>query len=169
MWGSWLRIIQLPKEFAEFLVWMSENEINTYMEVGVSTGGSWFFVDSYLRAVNPNYRGSVGYDTASKLRDSEAYFRRFPSAKFRHRGSTQIHLRGQFDLAFIDATHEENWVWHDFNKVKDNCRFVAFHDIVLRNASVDKFWNAAKKRYQHWEFIDRSLPETAGIGVLKVK
>jgi hypothetical protein len=169
--GSRLRIIQLPLELARFLVWMRDKQINRYLEIGTSTGGSWFLIDSYLRAANPDYRGSIGYDRTSKLRDADPYFSRFKDAEFRHQSSIDLNLKDeQYDLTYIDACHQEQWVWHDFLKVKTHSRFVAFHDIVLADGStVSKFWQVAKNQYPSWEFIDTSLPETCGIGVLQVR
>lgn len=149
---------------------MADNNINSYVEVGTSTGGSWFTTDSYLRAVNPSFGKSVGYDRTSKLWGWEQYKARFPQCEFRHQGSRTMDLGDeQYDMGFIDATHAERWVWHDFRKLRPHCRFVAFHDIVLANATVDKFWMAVRDKYPSWEFIDRSIPTTCGIGVLKIR
>lgn len=172
MRGSALRILQIPNELAEFLVWMSNQRVDRYLEVGTSTGGSWFMIDSYLRAANATYKGSVGYDRKLKLRDWEAYRARFAGVEFRCQNSSAIDLDAdeQFDLAFVDACHQEEWVWHDFGKVRANCRFVAFHDIVLQGGStVYKFWEVARRRYPSWEFIDRDLSQTCGIGILQVR
>jgi len=168
MRGSHLRIVQLPREFAQFLVFMGERAITSYLEVGTSTGGSFLITDSYLRAISPGYRKSIGYDRRSKLRDFRLYQERFPTCVFRHCHSKNMSLAEDVDMSFIDATHKRHWVWHDFRKVKDHSRFVAFHDIVLRGATVDSFWREVKSRYESWEFVDTSLPETCGIGVLKL-
>jgi predicted O-methyltransferase YrrM len=169
--GSRLRIVQCPSEFARFLAFMGEQQISSYLEIGTSTGGSWFLVDSYLRAVNPNYQRSVGYDRTSKLRDWEGYRQRFQAVEFRRQHSKEIDLKEEsFDLAFVDAKHEERWVRHDFEKVKAHCRLVAFHDIVLPGATVDKAWQQIRDEgMRYWEFIDESLPRTCGIGVVVLK
>lgn len=122
-------------------------------------------IDSYLRAANPEFRNSVGYDRRQKLRGWEDYQARFASCEFRHQNSRSIDLKAEkYDLAFIDATHEEEWVWHDFNKVRDHAKFVAFHDIVLPGGStVYKFWEVAKTQYPFWEIVDRNSPITCGI------
>jgi hypothetical protein len=166
MRGSWLRIVQLPSEFAQFLIFMEARKVSSYLEIGVSTGGSWLMVDSYLRAVNPSFRGSVGYDRTSKLRDYDAYHARFPTCEFRHCHSRDIVLDRSYDMVFIDACHTEAWVRHDFDKVRAHARFVAFHDIVLKGCTVNRFWLQVRDYYPSWEFIDTTLPETCGIGVL---
>lgn len=168
--GSWLRILQVPIEFAQFLVFMKDQIINSYLEIGISTGGSLFTIDSYLRAVNPNYQCSLGVDKKYKLRDYDFYKQRFPTCSFHQVNSNKFIMPNNFDMTFIDATHQERWVLNDFNKTKDKSKYIGFHDISLRNgATVSVFWEKIKKDYQHWEFIDTSLEETCGIGVIKLK
>ncbi|MBI5773970.1 MAG: class I SAM-dependent methyltransferase [Verrucomicrobia bacterium] len=171
--GTRLRIVQYPAEFARFLVFLARNHVRSYVEIGVSTGGSLFMVDSYLRAAVPNYERTVGYDRTSKLRDWEAYRQRFGSIEFRPQNSKDINLAGEsFDAAFIDANHSEPWVLQDFEKVRAHCRLAGFHDIVLAGASVDKAWQQIKSQHQrHWEFIETRLPPECrcGIGVVAVR
>ncbi|MBI3881184.1 MAG: class I SAM-dependent methyltransferase [Verrucomicrobia bacterium] len=170
--GSRLRIVQHPAEFAPFLIFMAAQRVRSYLEIGTSTGGSFFFADSYLRATVPDFERSVGCDRTSKLRDWDEYRARFERIEFRHVGSQDLSLAGEtYDLAFIDARHLERWVLHDYEKVKPHCRFVAFHDIVLTNASVDKAWQRIKSRHaRHWEFIETAIPPECrcGIGVVEI-
>lgn len=170
--GTRLRILQFPYEFAGFLQFMSSYQVKTYLEVGVSTGGSFLMADSYLRAAVPGFVRSVGYDRTAKLRDWIEYKAKFPATEFRHQSSRDMYLQDErFDMAFIDARHIEKWVLQDFEKVKNNCRFVAFHDIVLEGSTVGLAWAKIKSQYpEHWEFIDLEAPANArcGIGVVKI-
>jgi hypothetical protein len=169
--GSNLRLLQCPWEFAEFLIFMGAKKVSRYLEIGVSSGGSFFMADSYLRAVNPDFKFSVGCDKSNAVRDLNLYRARFPQTVFRQTSSALLNL-GQlkFDLAFIDACHAEEWVLHDFKKVHAHCRLVAFHDIVLPKATVRRAWQKIKEHEgRHWEFIDHSLEQTLGIGVVTVK
>ncbi len=170
--GSHLKCLQVPEEFARYLLRVGElATVLRYLEVGVASGGSWFITDSYFRALNPAYRGSVGYDIANNLIDFDLYRARFPDVTFRQESSEFIDLKNeQYDLTLIDALHQDEWVTKDFAKVRGNSRFVSFHDIVLpgRRMTVDKFWNRTKPDFPHWEFISRATPVTCGIGLLKV-
>jgi hypothetical protein len=167
--GSPLHIRQNPYEFAEFLIFMGKRQIGSYLEIGVLRGGSWFMVDSFLRATNPNYNRTVGYDRSNFLRNWNRYHRRFSTIEFRLQDSKDMNLKDEeFDMAFIDATHTEEAVFHDFNKVKQHCRYVAFHDIVLPEWGVGKVWEKIKSLNSHWEFVDKKVPQTCGIGVISI-
>lgn len=164
--GSRLRIIQFPSEFAQWLILLAQNKVRSYVEIGTSTGGSFFTVDSYLRSAVDGYERSVGYDRTSKLRDWEAYHARFPTCTFRHENSDKIQLGDErFDAAFIDAFHKEAWVMADYEKVRHHCRIVGFHDIVLVGASVDRAWERIKRGRVHHEFIDQFAPVEARCGI----
>lgn len=166
-----LRIIQIPNEFARFLVFMANNNVSSYLEIGVSTGGSWFFAHQYLKATVPAFSKSRGYDQTSKLRDPEQMFAAFPEAEFVHMNSKNIKLGDErWDMSFIDARHTKRWAMRDFEKVRRNSKFVAFHDIVLEGSTVGEAWSEIKSGLEHWEFIDENIPSHAqcGIGVVKI-
>ena len=128
--------------------------------------------DAYLRAAsNGSYRGSVGYDRTSKLRDFEAYKAEVGTIEFRNVHSSEMTLGDEhFDAAFIDAMHLKDWVWNDYRKVKSNCKLVGFHDIVLVGSTVHEAWSEIKLQdgVSWWEFVDHSAPVAArcGIGVV---
>lgn len=175
--GSRLRLIQHWNEFAQFLVLMAQHgPIRSYMEIGVSTGGTWLTADSYFRACWPGPHGfqrSYGIDRRDKLRDWKEYNAKFPTCEFRRQNSRRLRLKEErFDVCFIDAMHLEDWVLKDFEKTRRNCRFIAFHDIVWKNGStVDLAWAKIKVQgVRHWEIIETSVPENCrfGIGVVEM-
>lgn len=170
--GSRLRIIQFPREFAAFLIHLAGAQVCSYLEIGTSTGGSFFTVDAYLRCAVTGYERTVGYDRTSKLRGYEEYRARFPTCEFRHQSSKQMNLGAeQFDAAFIDARHIEKWVIQDFNKVRNNARIVAFHDIVLTGSTVGNAWATIRKEGESFDIIDETIPVEArcGIGVIQLR
>lgn len=171
--GTRIRIVQHPQEFASFLVLMGQRHVRSYLEIGVSTGGSWMAADSYLRAAVPGYRGSVGCDMrpGTRLREFGGYRDRFRTVEFRHLHSKNLHLNGErFDAVFIDARHLHRHVMRDFNRVKGNASLVGFHDIVLKGATVDQAWRKIRETGRSWEFVDQVGPPEArcGIGVVEV-
>ena len=164
------RIIQYPMEFAVLLSLLAEHKCKTYFEIGTSDGGGLMMIDSYLRAAVEGYDHAEGVDT--KLRDWSEYQAAFPKTVFHHINSAEIDLgETQFDAALVDACHFDPWILRDFEKVKNNARIVAFHDIALQGADVGQRWNEIKTAYRHWELIDQTIPEPerCGIGVIQIK
>lgn len=169
-WRGSLRIIQIPSEFARFLIYLAERNVRSYLEIGTSTGGSFFAVDAYLRCAVSGYQRSVGYDRTNKIHNLARYRELFPTVEFRHQSSKAMNLGSeQFDCAFIDARHIEAWVLQDFEKVRHNARIVGFHDIT--RGTVPLAWAKIKRHGQSEEIIDESIPVEAscGIGVVELR
>jgi hypothetical protein len=173
------RIIQVPSEFTKFLLWMNDKKIKSYLEIGISTGGSFFTTDAYLRNVNEEYQYSYGLDIREKCGGYIEYNSKFSTCQFVKGTSQEVkHIDFFFDLCFIDANHTEKCSLEDFDIVKERCKYVAFHDIVLdidekyfgkrKSSTVFKTWNKLKEKYNFVEFIDKSLPETCGIGIIEM-
>jgi predicted O-methyltransferase YrrM len=169
--GGRLQMLQNPWEFAEFMVLMARKKVHSYLEIGMNTGGSFYMMDSYLRASLPFYQRSVGYDSQSRLVEWEAYQAKFPGVEFRNESSSIMNLGTErFDVCFIDASHLERAVRRDFEKVKRNCRMVAFHDIAAKKDAVGRAWRDIKASHRYREFIapTRRSHHQMGIGVLLV-
>lgn len=166
--GTRLRIIQHPREFSQWLVLMANYGVKSYLEVGTSTGGSFFTTDAYLRAAVPGFEMSVGYDRTAKMGQLEEYKARFPATEFRNQGSRSMDVaKEHFDAAFVDARHVEKWVIHDFGKVSaSNPILIGFHDI-LRD-SVRDAWAKLRVGRSNLDFKVTDVPLIAqcGIGVL---
>jgi hypothetical protein len=162
--GSRLRVIQFPDEFARWLVLLAKLGTQSYLEVGTSTGGSFFTTDSYLRAAVPGFRGSVGYDRTAKLRDWDLYKARFPATEFRNQSSADMDVRAEsFGAAFIDARHVERWVLADFERVRKSAEIVGFHDIL--RPGVDLAWAKIKRTGSFMEFCNTDVPKAAQCGI----
>jgi hypothetical protein len=162
--GSRLRIIQFECEFARWLLLLAKLEVRSYLEVGVSTGGSLFTTDSYLRAAVPGFQRSVGYDHINKVRDWDVYKARFPETEFRHKSSAVMDVsKERYGAAFIDARHVERWVLADYEKVRSSVDVVGFHDIL--RPTVDAAWAKIKEGKSFMEFCNKDVPVTAQLGI----
>jgi len=167
--GSRMRVIQHPVEFASFLILLAERNTERYIEVGTSSGGSFYIADSYLRVAAPAYTGAIGFDRVDKLRNWNAYQQKYPLTQFVRCNSRDIVLgKSKTGAAFIDARHIDKWVLHDFEKVRQNVNLVGFHDIV--RGTVPLAWEKIKEGRKFWEFVQRDTPIDAwcGIGVVEV-
>jgi hypothetical protein len=172
--GSRLRLIQFPSEFSSLLLAMHHAKVRSYLEVGVSSGGSLFTADAYLRRLDPGFGRSLGVDRINKIRHLDEYRAIHPQLEFLQCNSKRLRLGDQrFDAAFIDARHVEKWVLQDFEKVRRNCRMVAFHDIVLQGSTVGLAWERIKDEHPgRWEeFVDQQAPPEArcGIGLVRLE
>lgn len=171
--NSKVRLIQFPEEFASLMAFAAEKGVRSYLEIGVSSGGSLYTMDAYLRALFPDYVRSVGVDPIKKARYLDEYRKECPTLEFRHTNSKSLVLTGErYDLAFVDARHVEKWVLHDFQKVRGHAKYVAFHDIELQGSSVGLAWAKIKAEFPtRWvEFVDQSAPPEArcGIGLVEI-
>lgn len=169
-----LKAKQYPNELAQFLAFLhtKKEQIYTYLEIGVEKCGTFYTVDSYLRSINPHFRASVAVDRKGKPRNFNAYEAKY-NCQFVRTDSAHLKIDDVMDLVFIDGDHRYAAVKADFEKVRDMCKFVAFHDIAYKHLSgieVARFWDEAKRRHKHVEFlnVDPVMSGRAGIGVLEL-
>lgn len=174
--GSRIRLVQSPVEIVDFALYFKDKNIKSYYEVGVSTGGTFLFMDSALRHFNNNYELSFGIDCHSKLRFFQEYKQEHKNIYFEKTKSRKILPDRKYDLVFIDAHHSYDSVKKDFDYYKKYANYVAFHDILLdkadefegkpKRSTVFKFWEEIKKDYDYNEICDQKVGP--GIGIIKV-
>lgn len=170
-----LRCVQYPNEFGKYLKFMfdvnKEKPINTYTEIGVDSGGTFYVTDSFLRSINPNFQRSHAYDIKFKVVEWAQYALTY-DVKFFH-GDSKIMKPIDVDWCLIDGDHTYEGAKADFEKMKDHARYIAFHDIdiIHSTTNVKKLWEELKPQYEHWEFRNEDVrfPTPVGIGVIKVK
>lgn len=166
-----LQSLMYPSELAHMLVTMGQAMVGSYLEVGVSRGGTFFTVDSYLRALNPKYEISIGVGPGGKLIDLDLY----PKDRYQHLNmkSYDHNPDRQFDAILIDAAHDEQSVRQDFEHYKDYAtKFIFLHDIHLPRNGVEVVWNELKEKYpKAWEIkaSDDEQAELVGIGVIDMR
>jgi hypothetical protein len=170
--GGHIKVVQHPQELAWFLRFMAERQVKSYLEIGVAYGGSLCIVHSYLSAAVPGYALSVGCDRADSTSHEWKEFAAAQGARlqFKRQSSASIQLNGdRFDLALVDANHREWAVLRDYDKVKNNSRMVAFHDIAAKKGWVKRAWDKIIIGKPHRQFINRRrrLAWMMGIGVMK--
>lgn len=106
--------------------------INSYLEIGCSSGGTFYIIDSFLRIHNPNYKKGVAVDIVDKIRDFERYKYKYKTVEYITGNSRKIKYKeNYFDLIFIDANHTYHGVKRDFNRYKNMCKMLILHDIAF--------------------------------------
>lgn len=136
-----------PDELARFLIFLYEHKhmINSYIEFGTGTGGTFYVIDSYLRTINPEMGRSVTIDKKKNApwRFNE-YKSKHPEVEFLRIRTQEFYIDQPYDLCFIDADHSYKQVKLDYENMKDHCRVIAFHDIRTASAGVPLLWNELK-------------------------
>lgn len=123
-------------ELARFLLFINKHkhEINSYLEFGTGSGGSFYVIDSYLRTINPNMGVSVTVDQKDWYPKGFEEYKELNQQASYVSGKTQnFNMDRKYDLCFIDANHSYKGVKKDYEKVKDYCKIIAFHDIKTVN------------------------------------
>ncbi len=160
-------IYQTPDQIGKALVYLSDFEINTYLEVGVFQGGNFLFVSEYLRRFNPDIK-CLGIDPTQYLNDEIRMI--IESEMFlSFKSITSDQLAGQeFGLVFIDGEHTGDWVKRDYENVGQYAKICMFHDIQEKSCpEVVAFWETVKGK-KPVIFLDcTSKDPSQGIGIIK--
>jgi hypothetical protein len=125
--GTQQGLIQLPREFARWLLLLGEHRPSSYLEIGCFNGASASLAAAYLHRVAPGSR-LVTCDV-------------FPAFLFHadvaalvpleyHVGRTSFDFaREKFEAVFIDGDHSFEWAWADYQNVGRSARICGLHDV----------------------------------------
>ncbi len=164
---------QFPQELAKLLMFLyyRRDEIFTYMEIGVNKGGTFYTIDSWLRAINSKFLGSTAIDIKSNMRDLEDYLSSYPTVTFKKINSKELKVTEKIDFCLIDGDHSYEGVKSDFLNVREYAKFIAFHDISIlhKQTNVKKLWDEIHNNFISNEFKnkDNRFKNEIGIGVIK--
>ncbi len=171
--GQGLRVWQYPIQFGPYLAFLSSLGVRSYLELGVRHGGTFVATVEYLRRFAPVARAvAVDIMPCPAL---AAYQQMNPNSEF-HQLNTQstefAHwVAGQeFDLALIDANHDERECRAEFALLQDRARILVLHDIVnVDFPGVAAVWREVKGAGRHvcTEFVAQypALGPYMGLGV----
>jgi len=154
-----MRLWQYPKQFAKYLVWLSDKKIESYLEIGTRYGGTFLVTVAYLSRFNP-IKAIAGVDLLvseelSLFSQENIEFRYLVTSTESVEFAELIYSR-QWDLVFVDGDHSNPILQNDLELAKKNSRFVALHDIVdMGCPHVMELWQSLKKQYQNVEFIEQ--------------
>jgi len=153
IWGG-LQAVQYPDELASMLAYMHDKDIKNYLEIGCAHGGTFFTVDSFLRACNPAFEGSLAVDPFPRIEDKgklKEYQSKFPTALYFKGKSSDLTIDKVWDFVLIDGDHNYTGIKFDFELMKNHAKYIALHDIYLRSG-VKTVWSEIKKSYKTVEF-----------------
>lgn len=120
-------LVQLPIEFAKWLLLAANHAPATFLEVGCFNGMTATLTAAYLQRFHADFRAVtldvwphfLFYDQVKDLVPLEYAL-----------GKTSIDFRGmKFDAVFIDGDHSFEWAWEDYQNVGRNAMLCAMHDV----------------------------------------
>lgn len=158
-------ISQNPRQFAEALIFLSDLNIQSFVEIGTYQGGSFILLNEYLkRFSNEDFYGFTMDITDEYLKED---VKNYLSENFGIIKS-EFTFPENLDLVFIDADHTYNAVKQDYEYLGKYAKYCMFHDALQPDCEVTRFWNEIKKGKEYWEFSYHSEDYLyMGIGIIK--
>ena len=159
-----LRIWQYPNQFSKYLIFLSEHNVKSYIEIGCRWGGTFILTTEYLRKLHPDDKI---YSVAVDIIDSPV--RHYEHCKFLQCSTRSFifekFIRDKFfDVCFIDGDHSYEGVKSDYNICKTHARIFVFHDIVSDVCpGVVKFWNEIKTTGKEYHEFTEQYSDVNGI------
>lgn len=144
--GLW----QIPRQFAEALVFLSTFRIGRALEIGSCDGWTACLLCAYLQRFNPDL-SFESIDIENHLDLPEPLLRSLPIT-FSIPATSDAYADRTFDFVFIDGDHSLQWVARDYANTGRKAPIVMFHDIndlIVRTypsneGGVPAFWNRLK-------------------------
>ncbi len=178
--GRGLRSWQYPNQFSKYLVYLSQQNICSYAEIGVRHGGTFIITVEYLkRFATVDVAYAIDIESSHAMR---AYTANHPQVRYdigsSHTPEIVAVLKSRnWDLVLIDGDHSEIGCCADFESVSQNARLVALHDIYSDSCpGVVSVWRhvcATVRREKIVEFVaqyedvfDRTGAKFLGLGVV---
>ncbi len=175
--GFGLKSWQYPNQFSKYLVWLSQQDIKSYLEIGCRHGGTFIITVEYLERFSEIQLAVAVDPFHSVLMQKYALSKK--NVKYLNISSQDLAFKDlanahKFDLVLIDGDHTASGVKYDYNVVKDSAKFLVFHDIVNTVCpGVVNLWVNLKNKYsKNVEFIEQydSVPyKYLGIGVIDTR
>ncbi len=168
-------LIQLPREFARFLLLLSEHRIESYLEIGCFNGATACLATAYLHRFNPGLRATTldlfpGFIFYPEVRDLIPLRYEVPRTSFDFRDAPP------FDAVFIDGDHSFEWAWADYQNVGRAAKVCALHDVhnapylELELGGVPAVWELIRQtetgpEAEFTELFEHPREPVMGIGV----
>ncbi len=165
-------LIQLPREFARWLLLLAENRPATYLEIGTFNGATASIAAAYLQRFNPAFTATTidvwpAFVFHREVRDLIPL--RYVVGKTSFDFASEI-----FDAVFIDGDHSFEWAWADFQNVGRTAKICGLHDVNnapyrdLAMGGVCGVWELIKRDEpgsRFTEIFEHPSREIMGIGV----
>jgi hypothetical protein len=179
--GGGLRLWQYPKQFAPYLIRLLEINPSSYLEIGISHGGSFIITCEYLRrfkrlhrcvAIDPYLSPAI--EEYRDLRDEVVWIgdRSTSTAALKELASRR------WDYVFVDGDHDFEAVWADYENGSRHSKYIGFQNIVSDTCpGVTRMWRKISRERpelvvfemtdQYSEIQERLQLTLMGLGIVK--
>jgi len=172
---------QYPSQFAKLLVTLSQQKINTYLEIGTQHGGNFIIITEYLKKFNPEIK-CYAIDPyyylmldlyVNEINSNAEYILDFANSK-RFIDISNIN----WDVVSIDGDPSFEGTTQTYNLIKKNAHIIIINDIVNDLCpGVGSLWNILKKIYaknskveeftdQYEDIVQKQNKKYLGIGLI---
>lgn len=134
--GIW----QQPRQLAQSMIWLSDKDIKSYLDIGTFYGDTFSFICSYLKMFG--LTRAVALDTNRYFCDIDILrfllgiefeisyiFREDPIIRSGTGSMASLAASYKYDLVFIDGNHQYSVVKDDYESVGMHAKYCMFHDI----------------------------------------
>ncbi len=167
-------VIQLPMEFAKYLVLLGERRLASYLEVGTFNGATACLAAAYLKRFSPRLR-VITIDVYPHFVFAREARELLPWLEYRvPKTSFDYTHQEPFEAVFIDGDHSFEWAWADYQNVGRQAQICAFHDVNnapyrdLKLGGVPAVWELVKESEKDADFheiFEHPSEDLMGIGV----
>lgn len=165
-------LIQQPRQLADALVFLSDKNIRSYVEVGTFNGICTGLITGYLTRFNPDFVCTTIDITERYHNDYRAEMEKRFNIFFQIEDSKKVFAENN-DLVFIDADHNYSSVRSDYEQIGKTAKFCMFHDIVdswqqtINDGGSLRYWEELKKGKKYYEFTyNPTKDKYFGIGII---
>jgi SAM-dependent methyltransferase len=172
--GTQQGLIQLPREFARWLLLLGEHRPKSYLEIGCFNGATAALAAAYLHRIVPGAR-VVTCDVFPAFLFHPLVAELVPLEY--HVGRTSYDFASEnWDAVFIDGDHSFEWAWADYQNVGRMARLCGLHDVnnapyrELHLGGVCGVWELIRRDeagdgVEFLEIFEHPSGEVMGIGV----
>jgi hypothetical protein len=166
-------LIQLPREFARYLLLLGEQRPASYLEIGTFNGATAGLAAAYLRRLRTDFR-AVTIDVYPHFLFAREIQPLLPWLEYRVPCTSFDVRRERFEAVFIDGDHSFEWAWADYENVGRRARICAFHDVnnapyrEMNLGGVPAVWELLKQTEAAADFheiFEHPTEPLMGIGV----
>lgn len=141
-------LYQTPIQFAEYLIYLSQKQVKSYLDIGTLSGWNPTVVAAFLKRFGLEYLHTFDV-TAYVSPNLSALWKKYDLPIEYHVGidsDKQTLATNTYDVIFIDGDHSYHAVKADYETFKNSSRITVFHDINdIWCDGVVKFWNEIKE------------------------